>query len=147
MLIIDVQGFKCENNKFLVKELAAFNGSQTCHYIFKSPFNFYCLPLEYQQQAKWVTAHHHTIDWNQGYTPFHQFPHIMKQLTNNVEEIYVKGAEKARFLQRYTKACVIELPESPPLSPSDCCCFYHKKQTCICALSNVYSLYNIFVMK
>lgn len=141
-----MQGFKCENNKFIVKELAAFDGSKTCHYLFKSPFSFDCLPKEYQKQANWVSAHHHGIEWNQGYTPFYQFPNIIKHITKNVQTVYVKGTEKANFIRRYTTACVMELPESPRLAPADASCFYHNKDICSCALSNTYFLYNNFVM-
>lgn len=146
VLIIDVQGFKSENNKFLVKELAAFDGTRTCHYLFKSPYSFDSLPKEYQKQANWLTTHHHAIEWTQGYTRFHHFADIIKHLTADVKEVYVKGKEKAKFIQGFTKTCVVELPESPPLTPSNSCCFYHSKEICICALSNVYYLHHNFVM-
>lgn len=145
-LIIDVQGFKTGNNKFIVKEFAAYDGTRICHYIFKQPFPFNCLPIEYQKQANWLMSHHHAIDWIDGYTKHFLFPKIISDITTNVTEVYVKGREKADFIRKHITATVLELPETPQLEQKTANCFYHKNDICICALSNVFNLYKDFVM-
>ena len=52
-LVVDVQGFKIENNKFISKELAAYDGRKICHYVFKPPFNLNQLPPNLTKEANW----------------------------------------------------------------------------------------------
>lgn len=146
-LIIDIQGFKTEKNRFLIKELAAYDGTRICHYIFKPPFDFTCLPLEYQKNANWLIAYHHGINWQTGFVPLHKFSAIMSQLTVTSEDVYVKGREKAEYIRKYSRVPVLELPESPPIQQEGSSCFYHSKNPCICALTNVYNLFNQFAMQ
>lgn len=145
-MIVDFQGFKTENNRFLIKELAAFDGFRACHYIFKQPYSFERLPESYRRQARWVSNNHHGIEWDQGFTPLHQLSNILGLLSNQCDEIWVKGAEKTKFIQQYISTPVIELPDSPALQLKEAKCFYHSINICMCALSNVYELYNEFVM-
>lgn len=146
MLMLDVQGFKIENNKFIPKELAAYDGTQTCHYVFKSPFDIRYLPSDLLKQADWLMKNHHCILWDEGFTPIHKFSDIIKNLTEKVDRVYVKGKEKAQYIRKYSLKPVIELDEDPPLQQGESHCFNHSKSPCICALTNVYYLYNNFLM-
>lgn len=145
-IILDVQGFNIENNKFIVKELAAFSGTKYCHYIFKSPFSLNNLPSKFHKEAIWLMYNHHCIDWNEGFTPYHKFADIIKNLTSKVKYVYVKGPEKAEFIRKYSLAEIIEIDQQPVLKPQDPCCFYHLRTPCFCALSNVFYLYNNIFM-
>lgn len=145
-LVLDIQGFKVENNKFIVKEMAAFNGHKISHYVFKSPFPKRHLPPDLEKQATWLTNNYHCIDWNEGYTPFHNFSNIVRSLTAREEIIYVKGKEKADYISEYSLNSVYELGEYPPIPFEEPRCFYHIKPKCICSLTNVYYLYENFIM-
>lgn len=145
-IILDIQGFKIEKNKFFAKELAAFDGTKICHYIFKSPFHMKYLPPDLHKQAVWLMRNHHCIPWSEGYTPIHKFSEIIKDLTENVDNVYVKGREKSEYIRKYSLNPVIELDEDPPLISKKPSCFYHSKSPCICALTNVYTLYNDTIM-
>jgi hypothetical protein len=145
-LVLDVQGFKDENNKFLPKELAAYDGNKISHFIFKQPFAFNLLSPEMTKQAIWLMKHHHCITWNSGFTPLHSFAPIVKELTAGYLFVYVKGKEKYNFLKKYSSRPVIELDEQPVITPSTPRCFYHSKSPCICALSNVFFMYENFFM-
>lgn len=145
-LVIDIQGFKVENNKFIVKELSAYNGYKISHYIFKPPFPKKHLPPKFEKQATWLTNNHHCIDWNEGYTPFHTFANIIRGLTAYEEVIYVKGEEKAAYIKEYSSNPVYELQDHPSLPFEEPRCFYHIKPKCICSLTNVYFLYENFIM-
>ena len=137
-LILDVQGFKTNKNKLIVKEFAAYNGINVCHNVFKPPFPFDCLPEEYQKQAHWLMLHHHAVDWNAGYTHHFLFPQIIKHITRNATEVYVKGKEKADFIRQHVDVPVLELPETPALKKQLGSCFHHLNEFCVRALSNVY---------
>lgn len=145
-IIIDVQGYQTSEKTFLPKEVAAYDGKKFTHYIFKAPFNFDNLPVKFQKQADWLMKHHHCIPWLEGYTPQYQFENIIRQLTKNVDTIYVKGCEKAIYIRKIVCKPVIELPEHPALERSDPLCFYHSADKCYCALSNVIILYENFMM-
>lgn len=145
-IVIDVQGFKIENNKFIAKELAAYDGCHITHYIFKQPFEMKLLPPDVQREVVWLMKNHHCIPWSEGFTPLYKFSNIIKSLTSKSGSVYVKGAEKANILRRYSYKPVIELDEQPPLQPDKAKCFFHKKENCFCALTNVFNLYNYFLM-
>lgn len=143
-LILDIQFFKNGQNKFIPKELAAFNGHRVSHYVFKSPFPFENLPVELRKQNNWLTANLHGLNWTVGFTPFYQFKKIMASLTENEDVIFVKGREKAEFIRKFTRRQVLELPEHPALPDMEPKCFNHIRSTCKCALTNVYYLYDTF---
>ena len=145
-VIMDVQGFKTNNNKLIVKEFGAYDGYHTCHVVFKPPFPFDCLPVEYRKQANWLMAHDHAIEWNAGFTQHFMFPQIIKHVARDATEVYVKGKEKADFIRKHIDNPVIELPETPALTKRPGSCFYHMNEICICALTYVYYLYENFVM-
>lgn len=146
-VIVDVQGFKTSGKEFTPKELAAYDGMTISHYIFKAPFSFATLPHHLQQQATWVMHNHHCIHWNEGHTPVFLFAKIFQRIVRDVDVIYVKGTEKTQFLKTYTNKHIIEIEEHPALTPSKPACIYHMKSICFCALSNVYHLYQHYVMQ
>lgn len=144
-IILDVQGFSIEDNKFLPKELATYNGDEVCHYIFKPPFPFDMLSPHLQRNAVYLTSNHHTLNWNAGFTPLHQFQKIMDDLSKKTDLIYVKGREKATYIQKFTTKKVIELDEQPKITKQKAKCIYHNDpNNCICALTNVFNLYEYF---
>lgn len=146
-LVLDIQGFKIEKNKFIAKELAAFDGKRISHFVFRPPFPLDYLPPTYHKQATWLMNNHHCISWEDGFTPLHKFRGIVQWLTEDSDVVYVKGKEKATYVKQFATTPVIELEEQPNITTSEPSCFFHTKEKCICALSNVYSLYdNNFMM-
>ena len=97
-MIIDIQGFKGHNNKFLVKELAILhNENEVQHFILKAPFDFNKLPLELQEQARWLHQNHHGLSWEGGSVTFHSVKQfLLHNLRNKI--VYVKGCEKRNWL-------------------------------------------------
>lgn len=145
-LILDLQGFQDENNKFIPKELAAYDGKRISHYVFRRPFALSLLSPELHANALWVMKNHHCIDWCSGYTPLHFFSSIVKDLTKNANYVFVKGSEKAAYIRKYCYNPIIELDEQPKLQLTEPKCFYHSKSPSMCALSNVFYLYEQFIM-
>lgn len=146
MLTLDVQGFNIENNKFIPKELAVYDGCKISHYIFKAPFDIKYLTPDLHKQALWLMKNHHCIPWNEGYTPIHKFSDIIKNITEKGDCVYVKGTEKAKYIRKYSLKPVVELVEHPQLRKEEPHCFYHSNSKCICALTNVYYLYKNCLM-
>lgn len=147
VLIIDFQGFKIENNEFVVKELAAYDGYRVSHYVFERPFEFKYLQRKYQKQSIWLSRHHHCIDWMTGDIPLYKLDGILKRLSNAESQIYVKGREKVNYLRRFITKPLLELDEQPRLIKCTPMCFYHTKSNCVCSLYNVHYLYDIIMNK
>lgn len=144
IFIIDIQGFTIEKNKFIPKELAAYNGTEQCHFIFKQPWPKKMLIPTYQKQVEWLENNHHSIDWKEGFTPLHKFHNIMFNLSGKADVFYVKGREKSKYLQKFTDKPVKELNEQPALNKMVSECIYHKHKICYCSLTIVHYLYNNF---
>lgn len=145
-VVVDVQFFKVGAKQLVPKELATFDGEYISHYLFKPPFTFNCLTEEYQNEANWLMNQHHCILWESGFVPVYQLKNIITDLGNAYDVFYVKGTEKATFLKQYTKKPVLELDEQPRLQQATPRCRFHSKIFCMCALTNVYQLYNNFFM-
>lgn len=147
MIVIDIQGFKTSDKTFTPKELATYDGSHISHYIFKAPFKFNCLDAKLQNEAIWLMKNHHCIDWNEGVIPAFLFKQILSRLVKDADMVYVKGREKAEFIRKHITMKVIELDEQPALTPLEPSCLFHKTSKCMCALTNVYHLYNNYSMQ
>lgn len=145
-LVIDVQGFKRERNKFVVKELAAYDGKRIAHFVFKPPFPFEMLSLDLQNHANWLTKNAHGLQWKSGSTPHHVLDRVLEDLTQSAERVYCQGKEKAAILQQFMSMPVIEFPDNPTLEKRPPNCFCHSIDACMCALANVLFLYETFVM-
>lgn len=146
-LAVDVQGFMTADKTFTPKEVAAYDGIRSSHFVFKAPFPFTLLPQHLQQQATWLMSNHHCIPWSEGFTPVHMFPQILDRLLQDVEVVYVKGREKSDFIRKHTNKQVLEIDEQPALNAMQASCIHHSRSVCYCALSNVYQLYKFYVME
>lgn len=147
-IIIDVQGFKTSVTNFTPKELAAFDGTKYFHVIFEQPFPFECLSNHLKKSANWLIKNHHCINWNQGFTPLNCLQPILQQLTQNIDIVFVKGLEKSVFIRNLVQVPVIDLGNlTTPIQARKPLCYFHSTETCICALSNVFFLYQAILNK
>lgn len=114
--IVDVQGFKCENNRFIVKEFALIHedkslwyGSQDfhikfpLHYLIKSPYPFNEIRTQkIIKNVLWLSNNYHFLKWDVGDISFRDFKCVLRDLFNPIElPIYmkVKGNEKEKYIQ------------------------------------------------
>lgn len=143
-LILDIQGFRVNKNKFIVKELASYDGHKICHFIFKPPFPLKDMEPNLHKEAIWLMNNYHCIDWHSGHVPYFRCAEIIRELCSKVKYVYVKGLQKADFIRKYTpdSVTVIEMDGQPCIRPMEPRCFYHLKSPCVCALSNVFFLYD-----
>lgn len=102
-VIIDIQGFKGNNNEFIVKELAILIDEYICYnFIIKEPYDFFKLMPHMQRQAKWLTKNHHGLHWANGTSTL---SNVRKFLEENLYEQHtifiVKGVEKKQWIAKY----------------------------------------------
>lgn len=102
-IFIDLQGFRDNYNKFVVKEFCYIFGNSNTpnHFIFKPPFNWPELTSNLQRSVYYLTQHHHGFRWSDGEL---EYKHVqtclnMMLMNDNIQNIYVKGEEKIKWLR------------------------------------------------
>lgn len=98
-LFVDIQGFKDENNKFILKELAILSTeNEFQHFIVKPPYEFKNLPTAQQNQVRWLCKNHYNFKWESGFISLDNLvQHLSLVLSGKI--IYVKGTEKIAWLK------------------------------------------------
>lgn len=110
-VIIDIQGFKMEPNEFVLKELFISSVrvnkcGEEIHklFTFDPPFPWKNLPRKYKKTNNWLTANHHGLCWeSRGTHKYTSIVKILKKVLKGVDQIYVKGLEKKKWLETMLK--------------------------------------------
>lgn len=145
--IVDVQGFKTDENKFIVKEIAIAFNDQLQHLLILPPCPLHNLSPQERKQVWWMQKNR-KICWNEGFIPYTDYLiHVEDFLSDKT--IYCKGSEKAHWIKTMflhndvinleDMQCpnLLSLYEEFRLSSDVFNCIYHPT---ICALKNVTSL-------
>lgn len=109
---VDLQGFKSENNRFIVKEICLLSkmDDKVQLYIIKPPFHYDKLSSEYKIQARWLKNNFHGFDWKDG---FISYLSTRKQLLSSLPKshaiIFVKGAEKIEWIRNMFRSNSLEI--------------------------------------
>lgn len=155
--IIDFQAFKDGNNKYVLKELAVISIRRAIigHFLIKSPFDVKKLPADKRSSVNYLIDHHHGIRWEDGYITFKELVTLICDITANASQIFIKGNERARFIEKLTNKPTIDLdtlkcPRAKFLQvePSTPDCFYYRHSADYhsyfeaCSLRRVYKLKN-----
>lgn len=145
-VIVDVQGFKNEENKFIVKEIAILSKTCSTNLLIKPPYPFYNLTTKERLQVSWIERNLGIL-WNEGFIPFNMLKLNVMDFFRN-KHVYTKGVEKVKWLKKLldnNNVYNLEDLNCPKfetlynLYPENIqTCIYHKK---ICALKNVLCLY------
>lgn len=153
--ILDFQGFKDHKNKYIVKEIAIISVSNDtiAHCLIKPPYELRKLAPNQQRSANYLTERYHGIFWNDGYIAFKQAVFLIRDLTENASKLFIKGRERAEFIQKLTGKTTIDLDslECPRVKdlPTVYCapdCFYYRHSANYhsyfgaCSLRRVYKL-------
>lgn len=141
---VDFQYFR-HGEEYVLKELAILNSLLGLnHYIFKPPFNKSKLSFKDQKQATWLKLNYHALTWDDGYVSYSQLPRILKQGLSKAKEIYVKGEEKQKWLEKQGfKATNIEdlnfKYKIKDKNINGLRCIYHgNRGSGICSLQNIF---------
>lgn len=146
-VIMDVQGFKSEGNKFIPKEIAILSENRGLVLLIKPLYPFYSLTKKERLQVAWIERNR-GIFWNEGFIPFINFKfHILDFFLN--KRVYTKGFEKMMWLKEILETNNVynledfdcprleTLHEKYSMSTEIQSCIYHNK---ICAYKNVFCL-------
>lgn len=98
--ILDFQGFKGENNKFIVKELAIVSTDELVYelHLFRPPCDFNQLSENVKKQVVWLEKYFHGLYWSSGFREYSQLNDLLKNC-NLSGNVYVKGTEKTQFVK------------------------------------------------
>lgn len=142
--IVDLQGFKTDDNQFIVKEIAVSFNDQLQHLLVLPPFPLHNLSPDERKQVWWIQRNR-KIYWNKGFIPYRDYlMHVEDFLSDKT--IYCKGLEKLHWIKsQFIHSDVINLEDMqcPKLlslyedyrnSTDVFNCIYHPT---ICALKNV----------
>lgn len=147
LLLIDVQGFKSNNNSFIFKEVAVFNfasGTSTS-YLLKPPIPWGILEARYKSENTWLARNYHGLQWDSGDTPYHELHSLLAHLFTSSATIFVKGLEKRKWLQEeFPETVIINVEDHgcPSLQKLKECftsttCLHHTIPFASCAIENV----------
>lgn len=142
-IIVDVQGFKSDENEFILKEIAIHSNSHILTFLIKPPCPFYDLTKTERRKVCWIERNR-GIHWNEGYIPYSNHKYIIQKILQG-KIIFVKGVEKRLWLMQLLENSTIynlEDKDCPSLlklhekyaEKKVYSCYYHSN---ICALKNV----------
>lgn len=146
--IVDVQGFKNEQNQFIPKEIAVLCDRRVYVLLIKPPYPFYDLTKKERLQVAWLEKNRGLL-WNEGITPYFNYKNQLCDFLSN-KCILTKGCEKVIWLKEMfdnnitvynleDRNCpsLVTLYDQYSSSSNILSCVYHEK---ICALKNVFCL-------
>lgn len=142
-VVVDIQGFKTEDNEFILKEFAIANKNNIQVFLFKPPCAYYDLSKSEKSQVNWIERNRN-VYWREGFLPYKEICNIIKPLLSD-KRIYVKGQEKVMWLRKITDnddILNLEFYYCPSLrdlytkylTNDIYTCMYHSN---VCALKNV----------
>lgn len=142
-IVIDVQGFKTEDNAFIPKEIAIICKKSILVLLIKPPFPFFKLTKKERKQAGWIERNRGVL-WNEGFISYCDYKYLILGFCKN-KLIYTKGHEKVLWLKDILENDFVynledngcpsleSLAEKYVLSNDIQNCIYHSK---ICAYKN-----------
>ena len=148
-IIVDIQFCKDIQDRVVPKEVATASVRENflAHWIIAPPYPVQKLNCVSRQQNNWLYRHKHGIAWQDGDISQTKLTKNLQAILLNVEKIYVRGKDKALFLQDFTTNEIINLeddencPSFHNLTWLNTYCIYHAikncHQTLSCALNNV----------
>lgn len=96
--IVDVQGFKTDDNVFIVKEIAIQCNKHILVLLIGPPFPFKALTKTERNQVCWIERNR-KIYWHEGFIPYSSYKDYIIEYLKNKSRIFVKGYEKANWIR------------------------------------------------
>lgn len=114
LLLLDVQGFKTSNNRFIFKEVAIFNfgSGNLTSYLLKPPVPWDSMEIRYKRENAWLSRSFHGLQWDSGDIPYHKLHSLLSHLLTSSATVFVKGLEKRKWIQD-------EFPETTVVNAED----------------------------
>jgi hypothetical protein len=97
--VVEFHGFKDNDNRFVVKELAIVGKYLTTHLMFSAPYSSYFLNAKMYKTARWLTNNFHFLNWDDEGVPYDEG--LIRVLCSQFSVLYTKGYEKVQFLKQF----------------------------------------------
>lgn len=136
---MEFHGFKDNNNRFIVKELAVVGEYFQSQVVFQPPYCFNNLNSKMRKTACWLSRNYHHMRWDDSGVPYNE--QIIRDLCKPFKTLYSKGLEKVEFLREFHDD-VREITWGRS-EPSDVICFLlsHRGRDTNCAIHNAKSFH------
>lgn len=148
---VDVQGFKNNSNKFILKEIAVLTNNSSFHDVIRSPFSIEHLNAKQKKQTKWLTNNYHGIDWNDGTLSMTKLRKIIEPMLHQ-KVIFVNGSEKIQWIRfilgdKKNRIKILDLNcvNQTRKYKNKRICKKHSIENFCCALENVIVLAEYFI--
>ena len=146
--IIDIQGFRDAGHAFLPKEVSVISlqDSVVGHWLIAPPYPFEDLPDDVKTTNDYISLRMLGIQWFDGEISLRKLRYHFYNIARKASRIYVRGDEKARYIESIMARSIINIEEYAP-TPSfaelqekfpskQVCCFHayrgdeYKNQYC-----------------
>lgn len=119
--VIEMQGFRDVANNFVPKEVSieCLQRSVTAHWIINAPHEFELLPFDLKATNDYMASRMFGLHWFDGDLSLRKLYHHFYEIARSARRIYVKGEEKALFLQSIMARSIIDLGEYTLLKFTD----------------------------
>ena len=117
-LIIDIQGFRDNDGSFILKEVAIVRDDRVVYHAVIRCEPRKTLNANRQREANYNSSFVHGISWYDGTTNLKRAIHLMKVFASTACQIWVKGPEKCKVLEKilHRKMCDLEIIDCPKAS-------------------------------
>ena len=151
-IVIDIQGFRDAEERFIPKEVAvvAINTPIIGQWIIMRPCPFDELSVNSRRENNWLTRNYHGIEWFDGEVNLKHFKQHLREIIRQARYIYSRGHEKVHYLRNLLSKNVYNLEgispafkNLPDAEESGHRCTYHgfrAKANFQCALRNAYKI-------
>lgn len=119
--VIEFQGFRNNNGRFIIKELVIYDTTTHVvnYFVFKPPFHFRQLSRKASKTNNWLTLNFHYITWDEGFTEYKELDKILQHYSMQYDEVYTSGEEKSKFIERRVNCKVVNIELNRQYSPSN----------------------------
>lgn len=109
--VIEFQGFRNNNGRFIIKELVIYDTTTHVvnYFVFKPPFRSNKLNHKAYRTNNWLTANFHYITWDEGFTEYKELNKIFQHYSKQYDEVFTSGNEKTKFIEKYVTCKVINI--------------------------------------
>lgn len=97
--VVDIQGFRGNFNKFIVKEFAVVSENFKAQVVFQAPYDFNTLRFPNRGTARWLTERFHYMRWDEPGMPYDE--EFIRNLCSQFSVLHVRGLEKWQFLCKF----------------------------------------------
>lgn len=98
-IIVDVQGFKDAQNRFIIKELALSTAEYTQVFLIKPPYSYRHLTNSEKKHVRWI-ENNLGYRWSEGHIDYREFSRIIIPYLRS-KQVIVKGLEKKNGSKGY----------------------------------------------